>query len=165
MLPAAIIFLTAMILICLWVIDMRVRLLPNIYVLSLALCGIAWQLETDFVYVQPLDMLYGAGLGAGSLLLIRFFANWYYKQDALGLGDVKLMGAVGLWLGAEGVLIALTLGAFAGVLHGLISAYHRKFKTGGALNLSSLELPAGPGFIIGSVLSALIVMGMIEGPW
>src|SRR5688572_14911939 len=107
-------------LIALSVIDLKVRLLPNELVAGFALLGVVFHLITQGYHLSVQDILTGALLGFGILYALRFAANWYYKQDALGLGDVKLMGAAGLWLGVDGVLFALTLGAFAGLIHGLV---------------------------------------------
>lgn len=139
----------------LWVIDLKIRLLPNKYVLLFAVLGVVFHAALLFALLPPLEMLKGAALGGGILYAIRFVANWHYKQDALGLGDVKLMAAAGLWLGAEGILIALTLGALAGVFHGLGAAICEWRKTKAFPNMGRLQIPAGPGFIVGIIFAAL----------
>ena len=94
-------------------------------------------------------------MGGGILYVIRMAGNAYYKQDTLGLGDVKLLAAAGLWLGMEGVVFALTAGAFAGLLHGIFVACYRAIKEKTKPNLNRLMIPAGPGFCIGIVASWL----------
>lgn len=145
-------------LIVLSVIDLQIRLLPNKYVLAFALCGAAFHLVTMGAYLRPVDIFAGAALGFGVMFLIRAAANHYYGMDALGLGDVKLMGAAGLWLGVEGVLFALTAGAFAGMVHGLVYGIYvaRRDKT--PLNLHRLAIPAGPGFAVGIVVAGAYVL-------
>jgi len=130
-------------------IDFKTFLLPNIFVFPFAALGIAFHLTTDFYYLDWRDISMGAATGYGTLYFIRMAGNKYYGQDSLGLGDVKLLGAAGLWLGLEGVLFAMTLGAFAGLVHGLIYAYIIKLKTGQPYNIKRLMIPAGPGFIVG----------------
>jgi leader peptidase (prepilin peptidase) / N-methyltransferase len=132
-------------------IDLRDRLLPNIYVLPLALLGIAFHALTDFRFCTPQAMALGALAGAGTLLFIRTAANAYYKKDTLGLGDVKLMGAAGLWLGLDHIFLGLAIGAGLGVIHGLAYAFVKKEKS-----LSTLAIPAGPGFIGGIVMVFLL---------
>jgi prepilin signal peptidase PulO-like enzyme (type II secretory pathway) len=94
-------------------------------------------------------MIFGALIGGGILYVIRMCGNAYYKQDTLGLGDVKLLSAAGLWLGIEGVVIAMTLGAFAGVVHALVYAIWKALCEKSPLNLKRLMIPAGPGFCVG----------------
>ena len=135
------------------VIDLKVRLLPNIYVFPFAVCGLIFHLLTAFTYLPAATVFGGAALGFGLLYLIRAAANRYYGMDALGLGDVKLMGAAGIWLGVEGVLFALTAGAFAGLLHGLGYGLYVSWRDKTPLNLHRLAIPAGPGFAVGIVIS------------
>lgn len=157
MIPYLLLFLLCLalgLLVCLAVIDMRVRLLPNIYVFPFAACGIVFHLVAQFDIISLPDMLLGGAAGYGLLWIIRFAANRYYGQDSLGLGDVKLMGGGGLWLGLEGILFALTIGAFAGAAHGLIYALYTGLKNRTRPTLRRLMIPAGPGFIAG-----LLVIG------
>lgn len=142
-------------LITLSIIDLRVWLLPNWLNLTLGILGIGFHISVGFSILQPADLMYGALLGAGSLYVVRFLGNWHYKQDSLGLGDVKLLGAAGLWLGPEGTILAITLGAFSGLCHGIGIAIARAIKEKSKPNLKRLMLPAGPGFCVGILLSCI----------
>ncbi len=136
-------------LVALSVIDLRVRLLPNILVLPFAILGVIFHTATGWAHLTPLDMIAGGAMGYGILYGIRYTANRIYKMDTLGLGDVKLMGAAGLWLGPDGVLMALVLGAILGMVHGLAVAFYLSHKSGEKISLNRLEVPAGPGFALG----------------
>ncbi|MCI5061200.1 MAG: A24 family peptidase [Alphaproteobacteria bacterium] len=139
-------------LITLAIIDFKTFLLPNIYVAPFALLGPVFHFATGFSLLGPVGILAGGLAGFLTLYIIRTLANKYYGQDALGLGDVKLLGAAGLWLGAEHVMMAMTVGAFAGLVHGLIYALYLKLKGQEKISLGKLVIPAGPGFIIGILL-------------
>jgi leader peptidase (prepilin peptidase)/N-methyltransferase len=134
------------------VIDLKTRLLPNRLVLTFALLGLAFQINTEFAFVSPQDMLLGLLAGGGLLYIVRLIANHHYKTDTLGLGDVKLMSAGGLWLGLDHILLATTLGALIGALHGLGHAYILRKQTQRPVDLKSFAVPAGPGFIMGLAL-------------
>jgi leader peptidase (prepilin peptidase)/N-methyltransferase len=135
--------IAVILLVVLAIIDFKTFLLPNIYVFPFALLGVCFHFLTDFYYLSPQGMIIGGVAGYALLWTIRFFGNKYYNQDSLGLGDVKLLGAAGLWLGFDGVLFAMTLGAFAGLIHGFLYALIKK------VSLKRLQIPAGPGFVIG----------------
>ncbi|MCC6597593.1 MAG: prepilin peptidase [Alphaproteobacteria bacterium] len=150
-LPAALIVLGAL---CL--IDLKVRLLPNRLVLCLAILGLGFHAASQLYYTNYSDMFWGALTGGGLLYLIRFAGNYFYKQDTLGLGDVKLMAAGGLWLGADGILSALIIGAIAGLLHGGIVIGHSRLTKKDFGPLSTFSIPAGPGFIAGLLIVALV---------
>lgn len=146
------IFTAIVLLIILAIIDFKTFLLPNIYVFPFAALGIVFHVATDFYYLTPIAMVIGGMAGYALLWTIRFFGNKYYGQDSLGLGDVKLLGASGLWLGFDGVLFAMTIGALAGLIHGLIYAAYKKLALKKPFSLTRLVIPAGPGFIVGILM-------------
>ena len=148
LLPA---LLGLVVLIILSVIDLRTWLLPNKFVATFALLGVAFHALLQFELMPVHQMIFGALVGGGILYVIRMGGNAYYKQDTLGLGDVKLLAAAGLWLGVEGVVIALTTGAFAGLLHGIAVGFIQAAKEKRKPNFSRLMIPAGPGFCVGIV--------------
>ncbi len=133
------------------VIDFKTMFLPNKYVFPFAGLAIVFHASLQFSVLDPLNIILGGIFGYGILWVIRYCGNRYYKMESLGLGDVKLLGAAGLWLGLSHVTFAMTLGAIAGLIHGLIVAYIHSKKTG-VFNIHRLKIPAGPGFIIGIVL-------------
>lgn len=143
------------ILVTLSIIDLKTWLLPDPLNLSLAITGIIFHLLAGYEILPPHDLIFGAILGSGLLYIIRMGGNAYYKQESLGLGDVKLLGAAGLWLGVEGTIIAIVLGAGCGVIHGLILAGVIAHKEKTRYSLKRLMLPAGPGFCAGIFLAGL----------
>ncbi len=139
----------------LFIIDLKTRLLPNKYVAQFLFLGIAFHILTGFYYTTPPNMVISALLSGGILLLIRTVGNRIYKTDTLGLGDVKLMGAAGIWLGTDFIFLAISLGAIMGIFHGIAYVAYIKLTTGQSINFSKLSIPAGPGFIIGIIIIAI----------
>ncbi len=133
-------------------IDLKTFLLPNIYVAPFALLGIAFHAFLDFNYLSFQEVIIGSIAGYAFPWLIRLAGNKYYGQESLGLGDVKLLAAGGLWLGLEGVLYAMTLGAIAGLIHGLVYASFLTILKNKPFSIRRLTIPAGPGFAIGIIL-------------
>jgi len=67
--------------------------------------------------VQALGQaLLGASVGFGLLWLVGAAGSWMLKQDAMGGGDIKMMAMVGTFLGWQGVLLTIFLGALLGSL-------------------------------------------------
>jgi leader peptidase (prepilin peptidase)/N-methyltransferase len=60
--------------------------------------------------------LIGAAIGFGLLWLVGTVGSWVFKEDAMGGGDIKMMAMVGAFLGWQGVLITIFLGALVGSL-------------------------------------------------
>ena len=141
--------------------DIKEYILPDYLNAALALSFIAFHISTNWQMITPAEAFWGALMGGGLLLLIRTIANKFYQSDSLGLGDVKLMTAAGLGLGQPRILIALILGAFAGLLHGLCLAYFGKKTRQSKVSLSQVNVPAGPGLTIGIALVMLYQFGFM----
>ena len=67
-----------------------------------------------------LPAVVGAVVGGGLLLLVGVLWKKARGVDAMGGGDVKLMAAVGAFLGTLEVLLVIFLGAFLGALVGAV---------------------------------------------
>ncbi|MCK5833737.1 prepilin peptidase [bacterium] len=62
-----------------------------------------------------------AGLiGAGILFLVRVGGKAVFKREALGFGDVKLIAMIGAFVGWQGVLLTIFLGALLGTIGGIV---------------------------------------------
>ena len=88
------------------------------------------------------DRLLGAAIGGGALLLLALGYKVLRRREGLGLGDVKLMAALGAWLGPL-LLGPLLLGA---ALLGLLMA--------AVMKLGGRDLPAGGRIPFGACLAA-----------
>ena len=60
--------------------------------------------------------LLGAAVGFGLLWVVGYLGTLVFKEDAMGGGDIKMMAMVGAFLGWQGVLLTIFLGALAGSL-------------------------------------------------
>jgi leader peptidase (prepilin peptidase) / N-methyltransferase len=65
--------------------------------------------------------LLGMAVGAGILWLIGKVGSRLYGRDAMGFGDVKLLGAGGGFVGPGAVLVALMIGALSASVFGLFN--------------------------------------------
>ncbi len=94
-------------------IDFRTFLLPdgfNAAVLVLGLAMLAWARPTEW----PLHFAGGA-LGFGLLWIVELAYRSLRGRDGLGRGDAKLLGAIGLWVGAYGIAPVLLIASLSGI--------------------------------------------------
>jgi leader peptidase (prepilin peptidase) / N-methyltransferase len=156
---------------CLMITDLRHYLLPDKYVFTWGVTGVLFHTVTHFALLSPGLMVAGSILGGGLLWVVRYLGTRYYGQEAMGLGDVKLLLAAGLWLGPEHTTTAILVGAAAGLVHGLVVAAAISIQTKTPFSIRRLVIPAGPGFIVGIVAVFLWAFGpatldlISRGPW
>jgi leader peptidase (prepilin peptidase)/N-methyltransferase len=145
-------------------IDLDTRRLPNIIVATLAGIGLAGVALSEVAGIQlvPLVPLPGSGpaaspavfallgalAGAGTSGLLAGAYALVRGRAGLGMGDVKLLGAVGLFTGPY-VLLALVLGSIAGAIVGVVGARRE------GVEVASFMLPFGPFLAGGSVVAVL----------
>lgn len=146
------IVLLATAIICSWqisVADWRRRIIPDAYLFPLLLIGLV---ITNFF---PWPITPGAGAIAGAfgyllaLVVGMVFEHISSKKSIapIGLGDVKLLGTGGIWLGPTGLASALIIACVAGIIWGL----RRKQK----------YIPFAPFFICGGILSLITMLFLI----
>jgi len=100
---------------CFW--DVRTRRVPNVLTLGTALVGLVAHGVTGGVAAI-------AASGGGWLLGLALFMP-FYLLGGLGAGDVKLLAALGAWLGPTEIVWVALYGAVAGgVLAVFVSVAH-----------------------------------------
>ena len=94
--------------------DARAYIIPDEFSLGGLAIGILFALAAG---KQPLGVaLLGAAVGFGLLWLVAIAGEWMFKQEAMGGGDIKMMAMVGAFLGWQGTLLTVFLGALIGSL-------------------------------------------------
>lgn len=94
--------------------DLRTRRIPNVLTLSAALGALAFHFTTGGLSAMGWSL---AGLVLGALLFFPMFA-----LRGMGAGDVKLLAAVGAWLGPGQVAIVALATSIAGGVIAVIVA-------------------------------------------
>jgi leader peptidase (prepilin peptidase) / N-methyltransferase len=97
-------------------IDAEFQILPD----RITLTGIGVGLGLSLLSRNFLSALIGAGIGAGGLFLLAFLYERIAGQEGMGLGDVKMLGMIGAFLGPAGVLVTVLLASLAGSAVGLM---------------------------------------------
>lgn len=123
------------------IIDISTRRIPDRLVLAGAAAGMFFLLFDT--YRGLLNGLMG-GITAGLVLLVVHNIT----KDGLGLGDVKLFGCTGIYLGLEGAVSAMVTAAVLSGLYSLILiCINRDNK--------NREIPFAP-FILAGALGAML---------
>ena len=133
-------------LIVLFFIDLRHRILPNVITVGGTIVGFILSFVTPPGWVSSLIGLVIGGLIP--LLLAEAYLR-VRRVEGLGMGDVKMLALIGAFLGWKLVLLTLALGSFLGsfVGLGLIAARRGDMK---------LALPFGTFLAIAAMVSASV---------
>ncbi|MCF8009133.1 MAG: prepilin peptidase [Halanaerobiales bacterium] len=122
-------------------IDIKYQIIPNEITFIFIPLGLI--LSLLFNHISFVNSLLGLVIPAGLLLLIAFI----YKKG-MGLGDVKLIGMIGVFIGWRYALVSIFIGALFGSLYGIymmvIGNMDRKTK-----------IPFGPFISLGAVIMIL----------
>ena len=140
-------------------IDFDHQLLPDFTTVGGMVLGVAESLVAtsfNFVYGDGMQAstwlkltpifwsLGGLVFGFGLLWLVRWLGSKAFKREAMGMGDVFLMGAVGAIFGPVAVLVTLILSSVFGSIVGIVLIILSKTKLGGFTSI-----PYGPYICMG----------------
>lgn len=104
-------------LIALAFIDIDTWLLPHPLTWPLMVVGQA-AAAFGLSLVSPRSSALGLLLGVGSFALVAELGERVFRKEAMGYGDVWLLGGIGSWLGVAGLLPVVLLASVQGALFG-----------------------------------------------
>lgn len=136
----------------------RREIMKEVLFLSLPIAGLILSGFVSFApgpewpaWVHALGgVLMGYLIGGGVVWAIRILGSLLFGKEAMGLGDVHLMGAVGAVCGWEVAVAAFFMAAFLGVAHAVLS-----LGLGSMMRIRGRQMPFGPQ-LAGATLIAMI---------
>lgn len=129
-------------------IDLKLQIIPNRLNLTIFEVGLVFTfIQALFNMNSAISMLIGCVVGAGIFLLITLIGGLIAGKEAMGFGDVKLMGALGLCFGWMNIIMISLIAFLLGAIISIALIVTKKKKT-------DEYIPFGP-FI---VMAAFIVM-------
>ncbi|MCI8481897.1 MAG: prepilin peptidase [Clostridia bacterium] len=140
-----------------FIIDYKLQIIPNRLNLTMFEVGLLFTFLHGITNINiATDMLLGMITGAGIFLLITLVGGLIAGKEAMGFGDVKLMGALGLYFGFSGIivisLIAFLLGAIISI--GLIVSKKKK---------SDEYIPFGPFIVLAAIITIFVPFETLVG--
>ena len=141
-------------------IDFDHQLLPDFTTVGGMVLGIVWAIFNSILNFLTFDRSYwyvcltpmavsvaGLVFGFGLLWLVRWLGSKAFKREAMGMGDVFLMGAVGALFGPIAVIVTLILSSVFGSIVGVVLIILSKTKLGGFT-----PIPYGPYICMGCLV-------------
>ena len=114
-----------------------------------------------------MESVIGAVTGGGIFLLITVIGGWIAGKEAMGFGDVKLMGALGLLLGWKGILMVSVLSfLIAAIISVPILIIRRKndyIPFGPFIVIATFIAIFTPNDLLLTILLKIFTLGMYQG--
>lgn len=132
-------------------IDLKLQIIPNRLTLTIFEFGLIFTFIGVIINVNTginlfINSLLGMIVGAGIFLIITLIGGAIAGKEAMGFGDVKLMGAMGLFFGWFNIIlisvIAFLLAAITSI--GILVLRKKKIDE---------YIPFGPFIVIGAIIS------------
>ncbi len=136
------------------VIDMQHMIIPDVISLPMVAVAplIAWLHPDLTLRSSGLGILLGGG--------VFFLVGWIYivlrRKEGMGMGDVKLLGAIGGWLGYEALLPTILFASISGTV---LSLSWMLFKREWDMQA---PIPFGPFLATGAAFYLLAPMHWLE---
>lgn len=133
-----------------FVIDYKIQIIPNRLNLTMFEIGLIFM----FIFgLQNLnvakDMFFGMLVGGGIFLFITLIGGLIAGKEAMGLGDVKLMGALGLYFGVVDIAIISVLSFLIGAIISVIIILTKKNREDG-------YIPFGPFIVFATAITIFV---------
>ncbi|NJK92877.1 MAG: prepilin peptidase [Blastochloris sp.] len=102
---------------------------------------------TQFHFQALLNSLLGLLFGGGLLLGIAVIGTFLLRKDAMGMGDVKLIAAMGAFFGWQAPLFIIAVSSVAGSVIGIGMMIQQQKRLG-----FGLKMPFGPFLALAAIL-------------
>lgn len=138
-----------------FVIDYKLQIIPNRLNMTMFEIGIILMFLAGIFNANiAIDMFFGMLAGAGIFLLITLVGGLIAGKEAMGFGDVKLMGALGIFFGLSNT-IAITLMSF------LIGAVLSVILIATKIKKTDEYIPFGPFIVIAAFIAMVVPFSTI----
>ena len=132
------------------VIDYKLQIIPNRLNLTIFEFGLVFAFLYSFSDAAiSINMLLGMLAGGGIFLAITLLGGLVYGKEAMGLGDVKLMGALGLYFGLANTIIVSLISFLIGAILSVLLI---------VLKIKKMDeyIPFGPFIVIGALITIFV---------
>lgn len=132
-----------------FVIDKRLTIIPNRLSLTMFEIGLVVCFVNGIInFNAAIYSILGALVGGGIFLIISLVGGLIAGREAMGMGDVKLMGALGLYFGLINTIAISVLAFLIGAIISIVVLVLKKSKDG--------YLPFGPFIVISAFITMIV---------
>ena len=133
-----------------FIIDYREQIIPDRLTLTIFEVGCVFAFIQGFASINLFyDKLLGMCAGAGIFMLITLIGGLIAGKEAMGFGDVKLMGALGLIFGLTNIIMIAIMSFLLGAIISVMLLASKKKK-------SDEYIPFGPFIIMAAFIMVFV---------
>lgn len=142
-------------LLCAFVVDLKEQIIPNRLNLLMFEIGLVFVFLHGFSNINiASNMLIGMLAGGGIFLLITLLGGLIAGKEAMGMGDVKLMGALGLYFGLQNIVVISVLAFLIGAIGSIIYMILKRKS-------SDTYIPFGPFIVLSAVVTIFVPFSIL----
>ena len=150
-------FILSIFFIIIFFIDLKHFIIPNELTFPLMAIGLLKSFDPNlnqYLFPNFLNSLIGGVAGYIIIWMIIFIYKRLRNKEGMGLGDAKLLSAIGFWFGWISIPYILFFSSFIALVLAIPSLINK------SKNLSS-QIPFGPYLILGCILYLLLLEKII----
>lgn len=137
-----------------FVIDYRLQIIPNRLTLTIFETGLIFTFASVLINTNAgisifMNNMLGMIVGGGIFLIITLIGGLIAGKDAMGFGDVKLMGALGLFFGWMNIIMIAVMAFLLAAVISIIILVSRKKK-------ADEYIPFGPFIVISAIIAMFV---------
>ncbi len=138
-----------------FIIDYKMQIIPNRLTLSIFETGLIIAFLHGLSNTAiTINMLLGMIVGSGIFILITLLSRLILGKDSVGLGDIKLMGGLGLFFGLTNIVVISIISFLLAAIISIILIITKNKK-------GNENMCFGPFIVIASVITILVPLNTI----
>ena len=138
-----------------FIVDYKEQIIPNRLNLTIFEIGLIFTFILGVININVAsNLLLGMLAGGGIFLLITLIGGLIAGKEAMGLGDVKLMGALGLYFGLNSIIVISVLSFLLGAIISIGLIIAKKNKSG-------QYIPFGPFIVVATIITILVPFNIL----
>ena len=138
-------------------IDYKLQIIPNRLTLTMLEVGIVFSFFRGINNLNiAVEMWLGMVLGATIFLVLTYLGNLVFRKETMGFGDVKLMGALGLFFGWRNIIAVTILAFFIAAIYSIFLIIKNKIKK----QEIGEFIPFGPFIVLASFIVMFIPLNI-----
>ena len=156
-LTALLFFILSIFFVIIFFIDLKHFIIPNQLTFPLMAIGFFKTFNPNlnqYFFPNLIDSMIGGVVGYSIIWIIIFAYKKLRKKEGMGLGDAKLLSAIGFWFGWISIPFILFFSSFIALAYALPSLLNK------SKNMST-SIPYGPYLVLGCVLYLLLLKQIV----